>query len=87
MGEPVTEDKKKARKLLRMTSMLGWVIPFIGLAAGRKDPSRQMQKCALPGCDIFHDHPGGYCCKDHCMLHKQNQYARLTDGRKSASDR
>ena len=28
-------------------------------------------KCALPSCNVYTKHRGGYCCVEHKLLHKE----------------
>lgn len=28
-------------------------------------------KCALPSCNIYTTHRGGYCCAEHKLMHKE----------------
>ena len=28
-------------------------------------------KCALPSCNVYTTHRGGYCCAEHKLLHKE----------------
>ena len=29
--------------------------------------------CSLPGCGVMHQHNGGYCCAEHCRMHRQQK--------------
>jgi hypothetical protein len=43
---------------------------FVG-ASGEGKPERPLKRCALPGCNNFTDHNGGYCSADHCRRHRE----------------
>lgn len=32
---------------------------------------RLPKKCILPGCDNMTTHRGGYCCREHCLEHRE----------------
>ncbi len=34
-----------------------------------KAPARRL--CLLPGCLVITTHRGGYCCPEHCRMHKK----------------
>jgi len=38
--------------------------------ARRQVEKTRFIKCGLPGCEILHDHNGGYCCVGHYRKHK-----------------
>ena len=38
--------------------------------ARRQVEKKRFIKCGLPGCEILHDHNGGYCCAGHYQKHK-----------------
>ena len=31
---------------------------------------KKQRKCLLPECENMTDHNGGYCCADHCKMHR-----------------
>jgi hypothetical protein len=39
----------------------------------RRPPERTAHRCALPGCEAMTTHNGGYCCADHCRLHRRER--------------
>ena len=42
---------------------------------GRSDPKHaypDCRKCTLPRCNVKTDHPGGYCCAEHCQEHRSH---------------
>ena len=49
-----------------MTTTYGPILP-----PRRDPPPKTPQRCALPGCNHTTTHNGGYCCADHCRLHRR----------------
>jgi len=35
-------------------------------------PVPDCRKCTLPRCNVKTDHPGGYCCAEHCQEHRSH---------------
>jgi hypothetical protein len=31
------------------------------------------RRCLLPGCENMTTHNGGYCCSDHCKIHRAEE--------------
>jgi len=50
-----------------------------GIPVSRRQ-EEPLRKCALPGCDVMHNHNGGYCNADHCREHlKRIKELRVQD--------
>lgn len=72
----VRQPRQQYRRPGLATAALGMVAGITGLGMAGMFPSREerpMRKCALPECEVMHNHPGGYCKAEHCREHARRQ--------------
>lgn len=73
------EDKE--RRLRNLAALNAIVYPITGMTLSAvvenaiprryRHIPRPTAVCALPGCGAMTTHRGGYCCPEHCKVHRR----------------